>query len=39
MGKVQHGAAALFVFGFVPAVLLFIGLIIGGIIVEVALGR
>jgi curved DNA-binding protein CbpA len=39
VGKVQHGAAALFVFGFVPAVLLFIGLIIGGIIVEVALGR
>jgi curved DNA-binding protein CbpA len=39
VGKVQRGAAALLVFGFVPAVLLFIGLIIGGIIVEVALGR
>jgi len=39
VGKVQHAAAALFVFGLVPAVLLLISFIIGGIIVEVTLGR
>jgi hypothetical protein len=38
VGKIQRGAAALFVFGFVPAVLLLIVLLIGGSIIEVALG-
>ena len=39
VGKVRYGAAAVFVFGLVPVVLVLIALIVGGIIVEVALRR
>jgi curved DNA-binding protein CbpA len=38
-GKVRYGAAAFFVFGFVPAVALFICLLVGLAIIELALGR